>query len=347
MIKNILIVRTDRIGDVILTLPLAGILKKHFPDVRVTFLVREYTRELVCNNKDIDEVIILKERNGKILFRENIMQIRQRRFDWCIVVFPLFIIALIIFLSGIKNRAGTGYRLYSFLFNHKTYEHRKYAERHELEYNVNLLKILGVDENINPSNVHFGLSPEKQNERVIDRVMSENGMDISAPFIIIHPGSGGSAIDLPLESFKTLTGMLTKNLALKVIVTGSVSEKRLCDELISDENVLNLAGKLSLGELIALTDRSAMLIANSTGPIHIAAALGRYVVGFYPKITACLPERWGPYTTKRLIYMPELLCNNCKKKQCRERNCMTTIDVTGVFENIKCVLEKERTAENK
>ena len=96
--KNLLIVRTDRIGDVILSLPLAGIIKKHFPECKVTFLVRDYTKELVANHPFIDNIITLKEDNGKVSIKNNVEEIKKYNFDSSIIVYPTFATALIIFL---------------------------------------------------------------------------------------------------------------------------------------------------------------------------------------------------------------------------------------------------------
>ena len=126
--SNILIVRTDRIGDLVLTLPVAGLIKKQYPNCKVTFLVREYTINIVSNHPFIDEVIALKEVDGKTSLFDNLNIIKAKKFDTCIVVYPTFVLALVMFFSGIKNRIGTGYRWYSFLFNQKVYEHRKNAE---------------------------------------------------------------------------------------------------------------------------------------------------------------------------------------------------------------------------
>ncbi|HEX7356618.1 MAG TPA: ADP-heptose--LPS heptosyltransferase, partial [Ignavibacteriaceae bacterium] len=76
--KNILIVRTDRIGDVILTLPLAGIIKKVYPDSRITFLVREYTKNIVSNHPFIDEVIVINESKNKVSFFDNVEIIKSK-----------------------------------------------------------------------------------------------------------------------------------------------------------------------------------------------------------------------------------------------------------------------------
>ena len=107
--KNILIVRTDRIGDLILTLPLAGLIKKQYPNCKVSFLVRDYTKNIVSNHPFIDEVIVLKETDGNAPLFENVSMLKQKNFDNCIVVYPRFKISLTIYLSRIKNRIENMY----------------------------------------------------------------------------------------------------------------------------------------------------------------------------------------------------------------------------------------------
>jgi len=341
--NNILIVRTDRIGDVVLSLPLASIIKKHFPSTKVAFLVRDYTKSLVENNPFIDEVITLKVENktdGKPLIAANV-QILKNRFDTCIVAFPTYPIALILFLSNIKTRIGTGYRWYSFFFNKKIYDHRKYGERHELEYNVRLLKPLGIEENVNEENVLFNLQANEKDRQKISEVLNSAGIDKSKKIIFVHPGSGGSAVDLPFDKMKSLIQLMARELDCEILITGNANEKELCSALVVNEKTKNFAGKFDLGGLIALIEKSDLLVANSTGPIHIAAALGKHVIGFYPKIAACSPKRWGPYTNKKLIFMPAIDCNNCTKKQCEKLNCMNTINISEVFKSAKNILQKK------
>lgn len=336
--RNILIVRTDRIGDVVLSLPLARIIKQHYPNAKVTFLVRAYTKALVENNHFIDEVIILKEESSKILITKNVEQLKQKNFDTAIVVYPTFKIALIIFLSGIKYRVGSGYRLYSFLFNRKVYEHRKDAVKHELEYNLSLLSQLGINHIGGTNNVSFDLDVNKSSLNKVESLLSSLGINNEEKFVIVHPGSGGSAVDLPLEKFVELVKMLTDK-KIKVVLTGSENEKEICNKLVLNELIFNLAGRLNLEELIALISKSSLLVANSTGPIHIAAALGKYTFGFYPKVKVCSAKRWGPYTEKKFIYEPEIECNNCTLEQCAEVNCMNSINVSSVYNDIIKVLE--------
>lgn len=335
--KNILIVRTDRIGDLVLTLPLAGLIKKHYPEWKVSFLVREYTKNIVKNHPFIDDVIVLNETDCKINFTENLKAIKSKKFDYCIVVYPTFVLSLIMFFAGIKTRIGTGYRWYSFLFNQKVYEHRKNAERHELEFNVNLLEKINIKNNIDVKNVRYDLQVNQSSLNIVEKILADENIVSTKPIIIVHPGSGGSSVDLPLNKLTELVKKLDDD-SCQIILTGSQNEVELCEKIKSSSKVKVFAGMLNLDELTALISRSSMFIANSTGPIHIAAALGKFVVGFYPKIVASSKERWAPYTTKKLVYEPTIDCKNCTREQCEKLDCMESIDITKVYNDIKNVL---------
>ena len=333
--KNLLIVRTDRIGDVVLSLPLAPIIKKHYPECKITFLVRYYTKTLVENNPYIDEVIILKEDKKKIALKSNVEVLSGFDFDSAVIVYPTFITALIIFMSKIKYRIGTGYRWYSWLFNQKIYEHRKYAEKHELEYNVSLLSRFGINETVDTFHVNFCLRPEESSLEKVHQILSRSDVNADEPIIIVHPGSGGSSVDLPQMKFRSLAKKISEELTDNIILTGSDKEKYLCENLKIKHRFLNLAGRLDLSELIALISISSIFISNSTGPIHIAAALGIYTVGFYPRIPACSEQRWGPYTNKKVIFTPKIQCSGCTREQCIRLDCMNSIDVDDIFYEIE------------
>ena len=135
--QNILVVRTDRIGDVILTLPTIEALKLNFPNAHIAMLLSSYTASLV---EGIADVLTYNREIALKPFFEMLAELRRARFDVAVVAFPRFRIALLLWLAGIPLRIGTGYRWYSFLFNRKIFEHRKNVEKHEAEYNVSLLK---------------------------------------------------------------------------------------------------------------------------------------------------------------------------------------------------------------
>ncbi|MFH0735008.1 MAG: glycosyltransferase family 9 protein [bacterium] len=336
MIKNnnILIIRTDRIGDVVLTLPLAQKIKKFNPKAKLIFMVKEYTKPIVELNPYVDKIITI----DNLSFMDILNIFKKEKFDTVIHVYPKLKFALCSFLAGIENRIGTGYRYYSLLFNKKVFEHRKSGNKHELEYNLQLLKEIGIGDNIINDSVDFSIHPDKESIAKINTFLIDREIDNKLPTIIIHPGSGGSAIDMPIGKFYELVVLLAQSLQFNVLITGSQNENDICEKLVVSKNVHNFSGKLSLKELIALINISDMLIANSTGPIHLAAALNKNVIGFYPKFNECSELRWGPYTTKKSIFLPTIGCNNCSREQCEKLNCMNSIDVNKVFKQIKQVL---------
>lgn len=337
--KKILIVRTDRIGDVVLSIPMAEIVKQQFPNCKISYLIREYTRALLDGNLFIDDVIIADESHGEILFKKNLEKIKSKNFDTCIVVNPTLKITLMMFLAEIKNRVGTGYRWYSVLFNNKVYEHRKYGDKHELEYNINLLSKLGIDYKDISKEIKFHLQIDDKSSENISSILSRRGFKTGNKIIIVHPGSGGSSVDLPKEKLIELTRMLSSLENVSIIITGSKSESELCKEFEISNSVINLSGQLDLSLLKALINRASVFISNSTGPMHIAAALGVHVIGFFPKILSCSQKRWGPYTEKKTIFVPTIDCSNCTREQCEKLNCMNSIDIGKVFDTIKAVLK--------
>ncbi|MFA7287939.1 MAG: glycosyltransferase family 9 protein, partial [Melioribacteraceae bacterium] len=248
----------------------------------------------------------------------------SKKFDVVICAYPTFDLAWLLFLSRIPMRIGTGYRWYSLLFNKRIYEHRKYGLKNELEYNAGLLSPLGITEIPTPRNVSFNLQPDQKSEQIVDEFLSSLGIKTSKKIVIIHPGSGGSASDLPKSHLKELLNQLAHKLDCVILITGSPAEKELASYFVVENNVYNAAGLFNLSSLMALIDRASLIIANSTGPIHIAAALGKFVVGFYPKGQTTSPIRWGPFTERKLIFTPVGECLNC----------METIDINHVFEEI-------------
>ena len=337
--KNILIVRTDRIGDVVLSMPMAEILRNKYPDCKISYLIREYTRDLINGNPYIDDVIIADENNGEIHLKANLEKIKLKKFDTCVVVNPTFKIALMMFLTGIRNRIGTGYRWYSFLFNHKVYEHRKYGDKHELEYNLNLLAKIGIRSEKIIDKINFFLKVDDDSSRKINSMLLERGCPSGNKIIIIHPGSGGSSVDLPKEKFIELTKLLSGLEAISIVITGSNSEIELCNKFVVNDSVMNFAGSLNLSQLTALINKSSVFISNSTGPMHVASALGVHIIGFFPKIPACSQKRWGPYTEKKSIFTPTIDCSDCTREQCEKLNCMNSIDIGRVFDETKRVLQ--------
>ncbi len=331
-IRNILLVRTDRIGDLVLSLPLLPVLKRNFPEAKISVLVRRYTRELVEGHSCVDEILIYEHEDRIASLWNTLRQIRSRHFDLVIIPYPRLRITTLMFFAGIPIRVGTGYRWYSFFFNRRVFEHRKDAKRHEVEYNLNLLKTIGVDISQPPE---FEFNIPKEAERAVEAILAEN--NITGKFAIVHPGSGGSAREWSPEKFSSLGDMLHEQLHFSVVITGSENERTLVEK-VSDgmkTHAVNMSGKLSLSELGALCKRAAVFVSNSTGPLHIASIVGTPVAAFYPPIIPCSPVRWGPYTAAKKIFTADnKTCPLCRGGACQSNVCMDQIAVRDVFDAI-------------
>ena len=311
-IRRILLVRTDRLGDVVLTLPMLPFLRTRYPDAYIALLLNRYTGEIVEGNPYVNELIWYDHGSGLIPFAKMCRIIDDRHFDAVVVVHPTPRLAWLMFRTGIPERIGTGYRYYSFLFNRKVFEHRKNAKRHEVEYNLSLLKELDCVADGKPE---FYINIPAAAESRVHELLTSLNVDASRKMVIIHPGSGGSARDWPAESFGLLAMQLGNDQANQIIVTGQEHDAKQVEQVVRSAggNTVPIVGKLHLKELTALIKSASLFVSNSTGPLHIAVAVGTPVLGFYPQITAMSAARWGPYTGKRKVLVPNkpIDCSEC------------------------------------
>lgn len=340
--ENVLIVRTDRIGDVVLTLPMVPALHAKFPGRRISMLLRSYTQELVDGFAGLDSILTYDDSGKPKPYSALVSELRQRRFDLVFVVHPTFRLALLMFLARIPIRVGTGYRWYSFLFNRRVFEHRKTAEKHEAEYNLSLLRAVGCDVRGVPS-ISLGISEDARDAAA--QGARRVGTQMSSKLVVLHPGSGGSARDWSARNFGDLARALTKD-GFSVTVTGSSSERSLVDEVVrmSGGTATALAGIFSLKELAAFISSARLFVSNSTGPLHIAAVVGAPVIAFYPPIRECSPLRWGPLTDKKTVFVADNgLCERCKGGPCQGNDCMDQITVDRVLEAAQKLLSEGGT----
>ncbi len=337
-IRRVLLLRTDRIGDVVLTLPVVDLIRRTWPDARVSFLVREYTQELVEHYPGVDSVLLV-DRNGDPRPTEELLaEIRAQNFDAAVHVFPRPHLAWLTYRAGIRVRVGTAFRWYSFLFNRRAKDHRKTGLRHEADFNARLLLPLGVDV---PDHVRPRIATTLRHAEAAERVRGELGLTPSDRPAILHPGSGGSSRDWPAHRF----GDLARALAVEgpVVVTGSAQEDALVREVVerSGGSAVACVGRFSLMELAAFIERGSVFVANSTGPLHIASAVGSPVVGFYPPLAATGVTRWGPLSEAAVTFTPvPARCPHCTGDMCIGNLCMEQIGVEEVFEAVKKVMKK-------
>lgn len=320
---RILISRTDKIGDVILTLPLINETKRLLPGSKITFLISRRLENLIEGYRDADEIIYMEDFDGGGL-RD---YIKERKFDIAVSVYPRFELARMFFGAAVPVRAGTAYRWYSFFFNRRIKEHRKHSVKHESDYNLNLLKFLTTDISYEKK-FYFDYSHEEYAE--VKKILSKNGFDMESDFIIIHPGSKGSAFDLPAGKMKELADMIHEEFSnYKILITGSPQERELAEKFVpGHKRIFNAAGIPNLRQLMILIDKSRLFVSNSTGPIHIAGALNKNIIGFYPNSAPMNPERWRPLSDNAEIFTPE------------SGDDMNTIEIGKVMAKIRSIMSE-------
>ena len=338
MIKNnphrILISRTDNIGDVILTLPMAGIIKKYFPDSIIYFLGKKYTEPIIKLSKHIDHFLNWDE--IKINQPEKFLQ--DLSINTFIHVFPNKEIAQVAKKAKIKNRIGTSHRIYHWwTCNQLVNVGRKKSNLHEAQLNIQLLSPLSIPANFQLEELvsFYGFPISYKINESIQSYIDPNKYNF-----IFHAKSNLSAREWPALHYLELAKLLDPT-QFAILITGTSKEKEIfekeCPAIFQLSHVKSTMGKFSLDELIQLIQATDGLIAASTGPLHLAAAFGKIAIGLYPSMRPVHPERWKPIGVKAIFLESKNYCNTCKNKEACD--CLEAIHPTDVQVIIKKTLQ--------
>ncbi|MCX7954643.1 MAG: glycosyltransferase family 9 protein [Bacteroidales bacterium] len=309
--KRVIISRTDSIGDVVLTLPLVGYLKKKINNVEIIFLGSSYTRPLLECCENVDKIIEW-DKIKELPFKRRIVFFKNLHANVIIHVYPKFSISLISMIAGINYRIGTSHRWYHLLFCNKLINlGRKNSTLHEAQLNIMLVKNIIPDFRLPELTIlpeYYGIKVKNKSNNSIKQYI-----DIHKFNLIIHPKSKGSAREWGLHNYSKLVKLLPANL-FNIIITGTEKEASQMEYFlkVNFNKVKDTTGKLSLTELIELIGYSDALLACSTGPLHIAAALGKLSIGLYSPIKPLYPQRWAPIGKNTKVYCKNIECNKCK-----------------------------------
>lgn len=307
---KVIISRTDAIGDVVLTLPMAGVLRELYPESRIYFLGRSYTREVVEASVYVDEFINWDEYKD-LPEAEAVENMKAIGADTIIHVFPNKQIARLSRRAGISQRIGTTNRIYHWLTcNTLVRLSRRHSPYHEAQLNLKLLVPLGAAAlySLDEIGGYYGLT------RLAPLAPDIAGrIDPHRFNLVLHPKSRGSAREWGLDNFGELIRLLPKD-RFNIFITGTAAEGDLVKPLLNEHpGVVDLTGRLSLAELMTFLSRVDGLVAASTGPLHLAAALGINALGIYPPIKPMHPGRWAPIGPKAAVFVKDTDCEACRK----------------------------------
>jgi ADP-heptose:LPS heptosyltransferase len=307
--RRILIIRPDRIGDVVLTTPLIRAVKQSFRNSFVAVMVGSYTAPLLENNPHVDLIITddpVGKDSGQPGFWRQVSRLRQLHFDTGLMPLPRERHAWMMFLAGINKRVGVGTKLYQVLTGMKSVSRHKYIPlRHEADYVMDLGRFIGVTgEDLIPE--LFVSQEEKDFGKTI---YTHYGFDFTKPIIGINPGSNKSSPNWSVDKYVLLVEQLSKYFQVFVNVGPKISglEHHFGQ---TSKNIFVYAPK-DLRELIGLCVHLSVLVSPSTGTMHIASALKIPTVSLFCPLTACSPMLWGPLgNTSDIILPPEGYCQN-------------------------------------
>lgn len=329
-------VRSDRIGDLVLTLPLIEVLARSelggTRRVVVEALLAPGPAPLAPSIPHLGECLVDP---GDLLGLAG--RLRDRAYDLAILPYASARLAAATWLAGIPRRIGNGLRLYSPLFTDRVRLHRSRPPIHEADYCLGLLGPLGLSPERPP--LPRLVPPTETSERARG-LLSEAGLG-DRELVVVHPGGGGSAGRPSPEDFARFARIArdAAHPGATLCVSHGPGEEALAEETRSACEGLLLPPAPDVAVYQAMLARSALFLAGSTGPLHLAAASGVPTLGFYPWKASQTATRWAPRGERTATLSPPREgCRDCEEGRCTAPACFARISPEEVARQARRVV---------
>ncbi|WP_017318347.1 lipopolysaccharide heptosyltransferase II [Mastigocladopsis repens] len=339
--ENILCIRLDTIGDVLMTTPAIHALKASHPTRRITLLTSSAGASTASLVPEIDEVIVydapwLKATAPRLNSRpeyEMAEHLRRLKFDGAII-FTVYSqnplpSAFLCYLADIPLRlAHCHENPYQLLTDWVKDPEPEHCVRHEVRRQLDLVATIACYADDERMSLRV---PEKALASVKD-ILQQLGITQQRPWVVIHPGATAASRRYAPEKFAVVARSLIQDMGIAVIFTGTEPERELVTGIQTATGVVShsLVGCLNLNELAALLSLAPLLISNNTGPVHIAAAVGTPVVDLY----ALTNPQHTPWGVPNRVLFHDVPCKNCYKSICPEghQNCLQLVTPESVVD---------------
>lgn len=349
---RILLSRPDRIGDVILSTPVFRALKEAYPKSRVGLIIQKNLTPLLKGLSTVDEIIEYdpdRIHSGWKGLKDLSQKMKSFNPDVFLALQSEKKIAWAAYLAGIRSRIGPLSKPHSFItYNYGVRQNRSQVAQHESEYNLELLLPLGVEKWSQPLRTEVAIP--KNVVQQAKEWLKERGYRESQNLVAVHPGMGGSALNWPKEKYiELIQKLLTEENT--VLLTGGPEEGALLSEITGKINTELRSSLMSYGGescrtiefLGGLYTCCKVVVAPSTGPLHLATAVGTPVVSFYPPIRVQSVQRWGPLGMSR-VFTPKVDCGQtyrCLGSACQHFFCMEKLDVDPVQKQVYLLMQNK------
>ena len=287
---NILVVRTDKLGDFITALPSMYVLKQHNPKNKLIVCIAPINKSLALSCDFIDEVIV---DDGKISVFELAKKFRMAKIDSSVTLFSNTRVAIAQFLVGIKTRIAPATKIAQIFYNKRVTQRRSEVKMAEFEYNLELTKALFANINLEYKKPLLSFEDSKQ----IDFVFRANN-DISEQkeIIAFHVGFGGSSdANWSLDEYEVLIRAVLKQDKYQVVMTFGPDEVELYEAMQAKFFGTSIVFYLSLEGLVyfaKLVSNFKLFVSTSTGTYHIASLVGTPTMTFFGSSLFASSKRW-------------------------------------------------------
>lgn len=332
-VRRILAVRLDNLGDVLMTTPALRALRQSVPGREVTLLTSPGGARLAPFLADVDAVEVAEPpwmpggSTTPEALAATIQRLREGRFD-AAVIFTVYSqnplpAAMMCWQAGIPRiLAHSRENPYQLLTDWVPDPEPQSELRHETRRQLDLVATVGAT----TEDKRLGFRLRLDDIVETKARLRQAGIDPDRPYIAIHPGASAESRRWPAEHFAALARLLARLPDYPLVFTGDESERPLVDSIRTRLTwpVPSLAGALSLGEMAAAIGGARLLIANNTGPVHIAAALGTPVVDLY----ALTNPQHAPWQVENRVLYHDVPCRFCYRSTCPQghHDCLRLLD---------------------
>lgn len=341
--KRVLVIRLDRLGDVILSTPVLSALRAHFPHAFIGMLVRPACRDVVEGHPDVHEVMLYDKEGTHHSVLATIRfarRLRRFEFDTALVLHPTNRSHWIPWLAGIPTRLGYN-RKCGWLLTHRI-PHRKHeGTQHEAMYALELLELFGVQPTLSDPVVPVTARAVAH----VEGLLRNCSVEPTEPLVALHPSASCVSKRWMPERFGQVADRLIREQGVRACFVAGREDARFAKQAIAAmrEPAIDFSGKLTVGELAALLKRARVLISNDSGPVHVAAGVGTPVVDLFGRNQRGLsPLRWGPLGQRHVILHKEVGCVTCLAHNCDiDFLCLTTLSVEEVYQAAVSILQMD------
>ena len=316
--RRILLIKPSALGDIVHALPIHRFIRKRWPAAHIAWLVNPAFAGLLDGNPDLNEVIRFNRRQYGSAWRNPIALIRllhflwtlrRQRFDLVIDLQGLLRSGLLSGVTGAARRVGFSNAREGAAWWYTQRIPIENEEQHALQRYLILSKALGCGD----EPVEF-LLPRAP-------LIGELSEAVREPYAVLLPATNWATKRWPIEYFAALVQPLAERFGMRTVIAGGEDAMEMVDDIreISGPRVFSVAGKTTLPQLVTLLEGASVVIANDSGPMHIASALNRPLVTIFGPTN---PVRTGPFRRIETVVRLDIVCSPCYSRACTHQSCL-------------------------